>query len=1037
MRRLFRTSSLLGLVAFLALGGTEVQSKGPPPPPCTVTSVEATYPMIVESGVPAQLQVTLLNGTSPVACTKPIDITTTDRKAKKATLLLSRDGGFLFELALVTGPTQSVTVAVGAASTTISGIQVSTNSLSVEPGISTLVTPKRKQLVAIPTNNNVIDDGALDGGISLNGQIYFFASNGMGGKLYSYDPVGGVQQRSNTNPTGPDHQWAGGVRVVNGVIYFNAFSNQGCIKIYKYAPGDPMVTDPIANVNKDMCNPIPDQIATEPDLAFGNGQTGSIPFNLGNDTPAPGYFAPIGVGTLVYFVANNGSRYDVYEYNLQMRKTRAITNLPTPVVTPDGLYLLGVNAGQLVFATADGIYQYTPGGPPVTAPTTPGTPPVGIEVATGILLNNVNYFDNGGGLASWTIGDAAPTMLSAGISNIADLGVINGTVVFSAVDNTQEREIYAYTPGGLATVTTSLVATCSSPCSEPSTPVGLIGDQFYFNGRDSSKGLKFYQTAWPVSSSVSASPAFTVNTAPMSYVVTSATLGDAVYFLSYEGFVGYLHSDKFPNYGFERGNGRSGYGNHELYVLPAGSTTAQQVFETVDIDSDGDDVASGTKYPSALTQVGDRMYFRARSDTVPGNPNPQYGLFSHAPGEGLATVKINADFQMPNIPMFAIGNTLYFIGDIGSAGNPQYKLFEHTVGDVPLVAANAISNLVPGGSDEISLLTNVGGVLFFKGTVNGNSKIYKWAPGDPPVLASSNRTDIVPGGDDAPVWNPTERRGGDSSVINGKLFFTAAGGGAYEIDASSPVPIGPGDALANIQGEGDRIVQYQGAYYLVPFNATVVDGIVYEGPGGGGVQYIREGYPIGSSPTVQYFPISSTSNQYLRACSLYGDFRLVADGVQYFWAYNPGTDLCTYMSTTPSHTAFPGFEVPFPALASSQTEFGTAGPAQGWRYDAASGWLLMRGALSPVHAILTAKSFAYRDGELVLLSPSNVGNDDVPGVPLAGTSSLFVNGDNCGGVVDWQTSMVEANCQRLYRYTPLAHRRPPSPPRARAERARS
>ena len=223
MRRLVRTSSLLGLVAFLALGGTEVQSKGPPPPPCTVTSVEATYPMIVESGVPAQLQVTLLNGTSPVACTKPIDITTTDRAAKKAKLLLSRDGGYLFELALVNGSTQSVTVAVKGASTTISGIQVSTNSLSVEPGISTLVKPKPKQLVAIPTNNNVIDDGALDGGISLNGQIYFFASNGMGGKLYSYDPVGGVQQRSNTNPTGPDYQWAGGVRVVNGVIYFNAF----------------------------------------------------------------------------------------------------------------------------------------------------------------------------------------------------------------------------------------------------------------------------------------------------------------------------------------------------------------------------------------------------------------------------------------------------------------------------------------------------------------------------------------------------------------------------------------------------------------------------------------------------------------------------------------------------------------------------------------------------------------------------------------------------------------------------------------------
>jgi hypothetical protein len=278
MRKLAPIGSLSALLACLALVCAAVdayaQPKKPPPPPpapCGVTSIEATYPKIVQSGVPAQLQVTLFNGTSPVDCDKPIDIKTTDKKATKPTELLQRDGGFLFELALVTGPTQSVTVKLGKVSTTISGIEVRTDSRGVEPGISTLVQPGPNKLVAIPTNNTVIDDGALDGGISLGGKIYFFASNGKGGKLYSYDPVSGVQQRSNTNPTGPDHQWAGGVRVVNGVIYFNAFSDKGCVKIYKYAPGDPMVTKPIANVNKDECNPIPDQIATEPDTAFGNG----------------------------------------------------------------------------------------------------------------------------------------------------------------------------------------------------------------------------------------------------------------------------------------------------------------------------------------------------------------------------------------------------------------------------------------------------------------------------------------------------------------------------------------------------------------------------------------------------------------------------------------------------------------------------------------------------------------------------------------------------------------------------------------------
>src|SRR5262249_5248262 len=162
-------------------------------------------------------------------------------------------------------------------------------------------------------------------------------------KLYSYDPVGGVQQRSNTNPTGLDHQWSGGVRVVNGVIYFNAYSDRGCIKIYKYAPGDPIVTKPIANVNKDECDAIPDQIATSPDTAFGEGQAGSIPHDRGHDTPFPRFFAPIGLGTHVYFVAYNGSRYDVYEYDPKPKHVRAITNLPTPVVSPQGLYLLGVD----------------------------------------------------------------------------------------------------------------------------------------------------------------------------------------------------------------------------------------------------------------------------------------------------------------------------------------------------------------------------------------------------------------------------------------------------------------------------------------------------------------------------------------------------------------------------------------------------------------------------------------------------------------------------------------------------------------------
>ena len=314
-------------------------------------------------------------------------------------------------------------------------------------------------------------------------------------------------------------------------------------------------------------------------------------------------------------------------------------------------------------------------------------------------------------------------------------------------------------------------------------------------------------------------------------------------------------------------------------------------------------------------------------------------------------------------------------------------------------------------------------MLFFKGTVDGKSKIYMWAPGFVPVLANHNRTDIVPGGDDAPSWSQKERRGDDSSVINGKLLFIAAGGGAYEIDASSPVPIGAGDALADVQGSGDRIVQHELAYYRVPFDSTVVDGIVYDEPFFDFLNHIRgipHGYPVGGSPTGPYFPINRTGTELVLPCTLYGDLRFVANGVQYFWAYNPLTDLCTFMSTTPSHTAYPGYRVPFPALATSQTPFGTAGPAHPWRYDAASGpaptgW----GGLSPVRAIHTAKAFAYRDGELFAsCSRQRSATTTSRGSRERAPTSLFVNGDSCGGVVDWQTGMVEANCQRLYRYTP-------------------
>ncbi|MBS2023116.1 MAG: hypothetical protein JST92_11935, partial [Deltaproteobacteria bacterium] len=104
-----------------------------------------------------------------------------------------------------------------------------------------------RTLTAIPTVNTTIEDIAI-GSVTIGGTAYFFADWGAGGKLTSLDATG-FHKLSDTNPGGPDHGWSGGLANLDGTLAFTAYDPDGRIRLYKYTPGDPLVTAPFVTVN--------------------------------------------------------------------------------------------------------------------------------------------------------------------------------------------------------------------------------------------------------------------------------------------------------------------------------------------------------------------------------------------------------------------------------------------------------------------------------------------------------------------------------------------------------------------------------------------------------------------------------------------------------------------------------------------------------------------------------------------------------------------------------------------------------------------
>jgi hypothetical protein len=899
-----------------------------------------------------------------------------------------------------------------------------------EPKTSVVSIPTPRQLVEVPTQNKFADDYVVDGGITLGDTLYFFANSGHGAKLYSYDAAHGVVQRSNTNPRGPDKPNAGGFRAVDGVLYFTAYDAEGCIKIFRYAPGDPLVTKPLFDVNPDACVTIPDQVAVRP--TDGDGLAGSIP-KSGSDVPYAGYFDPIALAGKLYFVAYDGTGHEVWSWDpVQGGKPTALTAFGA-----DGnwtnTYLLGSDGTTLTFVGPLGIYQYTPGTPFSGKPANADAPPVTSAIARGLRVGQTVWFYDGLELASWTLGDKAATPRSDTTQSaqgqfgktgdeVADIVPgPEGTIAFSALDPDRDRKIYAFS-GEVVTEPIN-VDFCQGQCSYQSIYIGELDGNFYFNARNQDHNLGFYVHAGAVTSR-----AFTINTDGDDETSIQVALNGWVYFLAYRGFTGEIFSDKFPDFIFQRGNGRTGYGDFELYSLsPEGQAT--HVFETNSADDHGDDTASGTKYPSHVTVVGDSVIFVAR-DPSTGPDDETYHLYEHTPGQGLVSQPINTDFRVPGtLIRLAVDGRLYFIGDVGTPGNEQDKLFEYTPGQGSLSAADAITDLVPGGSDQIRGMIDVGGTLVFYGLdADGNGKLYQYIHGDAKLTTADAMSNIVPGGDDALSWTIPSSSTEDTSLVDGNLLLTSTApsgdisGFVFAPDADHV--LAAGDAVKLAGGAGTNLRVYNGQYYLVPGGEGVIGGTVYPLSGAASfsgfkpVEYARRGWAIDDTqPDPPYLESNPDPKEYVKLCSLYGNFSAVVSGVDYTFVYIPGTDLCSYVAMSPDDQTAPYYDVPFPGIGVRQTQFGTAGADFPLKHD--HGFLMFRGGVrnGVDDNLLVDKAFSYSCGLLTALTPDPIGND-FPSLGVQHRDATFFGANDCGGLMDYQDGGNGYYCQRLYRYTP-------------------
>jgi len=280
-------------------------------------------------------------------------------------------------------------------------------------------------------------------------------------------------------------------------------------------------------------------------------------------------------------------------------------------------------------------------------------------------------------------------------------------------------------------------------------------------------------------------------------------------------------------------------------------------------------------------------------------------------------------------------------------------------------------------------------VTLFRGTVDGKRRSTSGSRGS----ASSSTTphDIVPAATTAGL-EPKERFR-RRFVRHRRQALSTAGRRAYEI-TGSPVPIGPGDALADVQS----CDLMSCAISLLP-NTSAAGGRRFRLPRVGGGGSSTSGRGSVSAVHRDVFSHQQRATEYLRRV-LYG-LPSRPNGVLYFWAYTRTQIVHVHVQTQPH--GVPACQVPF-RRSPPPDAVRNAGPAQGWRYDAASGWLLLRahfaGPRDP-----DARRFRLSRRKLVSCPRQSRQRRRLPEIPKVEHVA-----SSCAGIlrrpIDWQSDLV-------------------------------
>jgi len=193
-----------------------------------------------------------------------------------------------------------------------------------------------------------------------------------------------------------------------------------------------------------------------------------------------------------------------------------------------------------------------------------------------------------------------------------------------------------------------------------------------------------------------ASPAFIVNTVPMSWVVTSADRWTTPSTSYATGLVGTARFSSRSTGSSEEGRAVSGATSSSSF-RPARRRRSRLATPSRRHRRDDIDRHESTEHP---TRVGKDVLPRAdQHEPVngPGNPEPQYGLFrSDRARNSPSYAKINTELPDTYQTTGSRSGHAVLLRRVGTTGNSEASSSSSTtVGDGPLTAADAISDLVP------------------------------------------------------------------------------------------------------------------------------------------------------------------------------------------------------------------------------------------------------------------------------------------------------------------------------------------------------